>query len=105
MKTKTTPPDVREFAERVHEFLARMREREEPMVLSVDGEPALVVIDLRLYEFLARTDDRELAELLEGRIKSIDSGEEKGTPAEEVFRRIREGLADRKAAEEKKRKA
>jgi len=104
MKTKTTPPDVSEFAERVHEFLVRMREREEPMVLSVDGEPSLVVMDLRLYEFLAQTDDRELAELLEGRIKSIDSGEEKGIPAEEVFRRIREGLVDRKAAAKKKRK-
>ena len=59
------------------------------MVLSVDGEPALVVTDLRLYEFLARTVDRELAELLEGRIKSIDSGEEKGIPAEEVFKSVR----------------
>ena len=89
MKTKTTPPDVGEFAERVHEFLARMREREEPMVLSVDGEPALVVVDLRLYAFFARTDDRELAKVLEGRIKSIDSGEEKGIPAEEVFKSVR----------------
>jgi hypothetical protein len=105
MKTKTTPPDVNEFAERVHEFLARMREREEPMVLSVDGEPALVVLDLRLYEYFAKTTDRELIELLEGRIKAIDSGEEKGIPAEDVFRRIRDGLADRKTAAEKKRKA
>jgi PHD/YefM family antitoxin component YafN of YafNO toxin-antitoxin module len=89
MKTKTTPPEVSEFAERVHEFLARMREREEPMVLSVDGEPALVVLDLRLYNFFAETTGRELVELLEGRIKAIDSGEEKGIPAEEAFRNIR----------------
>jgi prevent-host-death family protein len=95
-KTKASAPSVADFAENVHEYMARLRERDMPMLLSVDGKPAVVVVDARLYEFLARTSQRELHELLEARIKDIDRGAVEMIPAEEAFRRLRRRLAKRK---------
>ena len=74
MKTKATFPSVSDFAEDVHEYLKKLREEDMPMVLSVDGKPAVVVVDIRLYEFLAKTSQRELIEILDKRMKEIDRG-------------------------------
>jgi prevent-host-death family protein len=97
MKTKAAFPSVSDFAEDVHGYLEKLREEDMPMVLSVDGKPAVVVVDIRLYEFLAKTSQRELIEILEKRIKEIDRGEVESIPAEEVFRSLRRRFAKRKS--------
>ncbi len=97
MKATAKPahPSVQEFADNVHEFLQRLRKNDMPMVLAVDGEPAVVVCDLRLYEFLARGNQRDLHEVLELRVRKMDSGEDEGIPVEQVFRELRAELAAR----------
>lgn len=97
MKSAVKPayPSVQEFAENPQEFLRRLRANDMPMVLAVDGEPAVVVCDLRLFEFLARSDQRDLHEVLELRIRNMDSGEDEGIPAEQVFRELRAEIAAR----------
>lgn len=106
MKATANPanPSVQEFAENVHEFLQRLRKNDMPMVLSVDGEPAVVICDLRLYEFLARAAQRDLHEVLDLRVRKMDSGEDEGMPAEQVFRELRAELAARGAAKPGKSK-
>jgi PHD/YefM family antitoxin component YafN of YafNO toxin-antitoxin module len=106
MKSTAKPahPSVQEFADNPHEFLRQLRANDMPMVLSVDGEPAVVVCDLRLYEFLARSDQRDLREVLELRVRKMDSGEDEGIPAEQVFRELRAELAARAAAKPGKKK-
>lgn len=86
MKTRSKVPSVAEFAENVEEFLAEMREKESPMVLSVDDKPAVVVLDLRFYQYLAETDDRHFKELLKARVGEIDRGEDESIPWEDVRR-------------------
>jgi hypothetical protein len=92
---KPAHPSVQDFAENVHEFLQRLRRDDMPMVLSVDGEPAVVLCDLRLFEFLARQSQRDFHDSLALRIRKIDSGEDEGIPAEQVFRELRAELATR----------
>ena len=96
MKTKDTVPSVYDFAENVHEYLEKLREHEAPMLLSVDGKPAVVVLDARLYDFFAKTTQRELIEILESRMGEIDRGEAELIPAEQVFKDLRKRLAKRK---------
>ncbi|HEV2296692.1 MAG TPA: hypothetical protein VGR35_22815 [Tepidisphaeraceae bacterium] len=103
MQTKRGHPSVQDFAENVQEYLARLRKSDMPMVLSVDGEPAVVVFDIRLFEFFNRTGQWELGEILEARIRKIDSGEDEGIPAEQVFRELRAELAARGSKRGKKR--
>jgi hypothetical protein len=62
----------------IQDYIARLKKTDMPMVLSVDGKPAVVVFDIRLFEFLSRTGQRELGEILEARIRKIDSGEDEG---------------------------
>jgi hypothetical protein len=92
MKTQSTHPSVSEFAENIEEYLADMRRDERPMILTHDGQPELIVFDLRLYEFLSKTSQREFIELLRRQITAIDRGEEKCVPAKEVFRNLRQKL-------------
>lgn len=94
---KPAHPSVQDFADNVHDFLERLRKNDMPMVLSVDGEPALVVCDLRLFEFLARQNQRDFHDSLQLQIRKIDSGEDEGIPAEQVFRELRAELAARSA--------
>jgi hypothetical protein len=97
MKATAKPayPSVQEFADNPRAFLERLRKNDMPMVLSVDGEPAVVVCELRLYEFLARQSQRDFHESLELQIRKIDSGEDEGIPAEQVFRELRAELTAR----------
>lgn len=103
MQTRKGHPSVQDFAENVQDYVARLKKTDMPMVLSVDGEPAVVVFDVRLFEFLSRMGQRELGEILEARIRKIDSGEDEGVPAEQVFRELRAELAARTAKRRKKR--
>ena len=97
MKATARPasPSIEDFAEDPQAFLKRLRDRDMPELLSVDGQPEAVVIDLRLAEFLAQCDKRDLHEVLELRIRKLDSGEDEGIPVEQVFRELRSELAAR----------
>lgn len=99
MKSATTAKPayatLEEFAENPREFLRRLRANDMPVVLSVDGEPAVVVCDLRLYEFLARSAGRDLNEVLELRVRKMDSGEDEGIPLEQILRDLRAELSAR----------
>lgn len=88
-------PTLEEFAENPREFLRRLRANDVPVVLSVEGEPAVVVCDLRLYEYLARSAGRDLHEVLELRVRKMDSGEDEGIPLEQVMRELRAELTAR----------
>jgi len=103
MRTKKGYPSVQDFAENAEDYVARMKKADMPMVLAIDGEPAVVVFDIRLFEFLSQTGERELGEILESRIRKIDSGEDEGIPAEQVFRELRAELAVRAPRRGKKR--
>jgi hypothetical protein len=104
MRAKKGHPSVQDFAANVQDYIARMKRADMPMVLSVDGEPAVVVFDIRLFEFLGQTGQRELGEILESRIRQVDSGEDEGIPVEQMFRELRAELAARAPKRGKKRK-
>jgi hypothetical protein len=106
MKATAKPahPSVQDFADDPRGFLERLRKNDMPMVLSVDGEPAVVVCDLRLFEFLARQSQRDFHDSLQLQIRKIDSGEDEGIPAEQVFRELRAELAARTTKKRGKKK-
>jgi PHD/YefM family antitoxin component YafN of YafNO toxin-antitoxin module len=87
---------VAEFARNAAEHARRLKASGEPMLLTVDGEPALVVQDADSYHRLR--DDAERLRVLEGIRRGIEDMEAgRGRPLGEVFseirREIREGRA------------
>ena len=82
----TTP--LSEFMRDADAAIRRLKETGEPEVLTVDGEPAAVVQDVKSYQRLLDALDR--AEAIEGIRRGLESmrrGE--GRPVEEAFAELR----------------
>ncbi len=84
---ETTTP-LADFTRDAAAAIRRLKETGEPEVLTVDGEPAVVVQDVKSYERLLDALDR--AEAIEGIRRGLESmrrGE--GRPVEEAFAELR----------------
>jgi hypothetical protein len=91
-----------EFLEDHAAHLQRLRETQEPEVLTVEGEPRLVVQDAKAYrDLLERVDLLETVSILQGELDAIRRGVP-GIPAEQVFKELREmlGISEAGAADE-----
>jgi PHD/YefM family antitoxin component YafN of YafNO toxin-antitoxin module len=77
-----------DFKHRTPEFVQRLKETGEPLVLTINGKAALVVQDAGSYQKLLEM--AEEARVLEGIRQGLkDMREGKGRPADEVFEEIR----------------
>ncbi len=73
-----------EFQQRAPEFLSRLKATGDPVVLTVDGEPEVVVQDARAYQRLLDQAERlETIEAVRSALASRDRGE--GRPLDEAF--------------------
>jgi len=91
------------FKQNASKFVKQVQETKEPLVLTVNGKPAVVVQDAERYQEMLDFQERaENAAILRKRLDHVNSG---GTliPAEEVFEELsREyGVKFERAAEAK----
>ena len=79
-----------DFKQNASKFVKQVQETKEPLVLTVNGKPAVVVHDVESYQASVDRDERlrEIA-LVRRRLEGLANGAER-IPAEEVFRRISE---------------
>ena len=71
-----------DFKQNASKFVKQVQETKEPLVLTVNGKPAVVVQDAESYQQLL--DSQENAAILRKRLEHVRSGG-KLIPAEEVF--------------------
>lgn len=76
------------FKRDTSKFLKKLKETGQPLVLTVNGKPAAVVMDPDEYEFLLELDRRDTIAAVNRGIADIEAGRTK--PAEQVFREIEE---------------
>jgi prevent-host-death family protein len=76
-----------DFKQNASKMVKQIRETGEPMVLTVNGKPAVVVQDVNAYQHQLDERERAEAEILRSRLKNIDDSDSWST-ADEVFRRI-----------------
>ncbi len=91
---ETTTP-LPEFTRDAAAAIRRLRDTGQPEVLTVDGEPAVVVQDAKSYQqLLDRLDRLETIEAIRQALDEVARGED--VPAEEVFAELRAefGLPD-----------
>ena len=90
---ETTP--LSDFTRDAAAAIRRLKETGQPEVLTVDGEPAVVVQDASSYQHLLdRLDRLETIEAIRQALDEVARGED--VPAEEVFAELRAefGLPD-----------
>ncbi len=77
-----------DFKQNASKFVKQVQETKEPLVLTVNGKPAVVVHDAESYQASVDREER-LAEvaLVRRRLDALANGA-KRIPAEEVFRKI-----------------
>lgn len=77
-----------DFKQNASKFVKQVRETKEPLILTVNGKPAVIVSDPESYQALVDRDEhvREI-ELVKQRLESLNSGS-RLIPANEVFAKI-----------------
>jgi PHD/YefM family antitoxin component YafN of YafNO toxin-antitoxin module len=70
---KTTEVDLDEFVVRRKEFAASIRESRENVVATINGEPAIVMVDLTTYSEMQDALDK--VRLIEGVQRGLDAAE------------------------------
>ena len=84
-----------DFQARTEEYLARMKETGDPLVLSIDGKEELVVQDSASYQKLVERAGRaEPTDALQASIDDFRAG--RVVPAEEMLAEMRKILAEMK---------
>jgi prevent-host-death family protein len=77
-----------DFKQNASKFVKQVQETREPIVLTVNGKPAVVLRDADSYQALVDRDERvKEIELVRQRLASLKAGS-KRIPADEVFRKI-----------------
>lgn len=88
MKLTRDFQSVSTFKRDTSKFLKKLKETGEPLILTVNGRPAAVVLDPEEYEFLREQDRRETIAAVNRGLADVEAGRTK--PAEQVFREIEE---------------
>jgi prevent-host-death family protein len=82
------------FKRNTLEFLKQLRETGEPLVLTINGKPELVVQDARSYQRLRELVERlKTIEAVRSGLASMKRGE--GRPLDEAFDRLEQELKPR----------
>ncbi len=89
MSTFETTQTLSDFQQNPAKFVKQVQETGQPLVLTVDGEPAVVVQDVDMYErYYDSNEYRETVAVLRKRLADIDNPE-KWPTAKEVFDQVR----------------
>ncbi|MEQ1606655.1 MAG: type II toxin-antitoxin system Phd/YefM family antitoxin [Pyrinomonadaceae bacterium] len=78
-----------EFKQNASKLVKQVQETGEPVVLTVNGKPAVVIQDVHSYQQMADAEYRDSVAVLKERMEYVKNGGEL-IPAEEVFSRISE---------------
>ncbi len=77
-----------DFQQNMSEFINRIKETGQPLMLTVDGDVEVVVLDAETYErLLDALEYKETVEAIREGLESMRSG--KGMPADEFFEQMR----------------
>ncbi len=103
-QTKARKPSLADFQRDPAKLLKRPKKSGEPLVLSVDGKPGLIVQNVVAYqELIDRLDRFEAIEGIRRGLEQADRGE--GIPIEEAFEelRLKHGITRRNHARSARR--
>lgn len=77
-----------EFKQNASKMVKQVQETGEPVVLTVNGKPAVVIQDIHTYQQMADADYRESIAIIKQRMKDVEDSDNWPTHGE-VFERLR----------------